>query len=68
MGGEVHRCGGLRRIGKCLLKEARVREVVTTALDVVAAGLIIAGVYLVFPPLALIVAGLLLGLISWRQS
>jgi len=45
-----------------------VREVVTTALDVVAAILIVAGVAFIFAPAALIVAGLLLGLISWRQS
>jgi hypothetical protein len=40
----------------------------TTVLDVVAAGLIVAGVALIFAPAALIVAGVLLGFISWQAA
>ena len=40
----------------------------TTLLDVVAAGLIVAGVAMIFVPAALIVAGVLVGWISWQAA
>lgn len=44
------------------------RDVATTVADLVAVGLIVAGVALVWVPAALVVAGLLLGAASWRAA
>lgn len=43
-------------------------EWLTTLLDLAAAGLVVAGVALIFAPAAFIVAGVLLGLVSWRAT
>lgn len=44
------------------------REQVTTAIDVAALVLVIVGVWLIFVPAALIVAGTGLAAISWQAS
>lgn len=44
------------------------RDVATTVADLVAVGLVVAGVALVWVPAALVVAGLLLGAASWRAA
>lgn len=44
------------------------RKHLTTALDVAGAGLIVAGVALVWVPAAIMLAGVALLLISWRAS
>ena len=41
---------------------------VTTVLDLLAAGLIVAGVAMIFVPAAFIVAGVLVGWISWQAA
>lgn len=40
----------------------------TTLLDLAAAGLIVAGVALIFAPAAFITAGVLLGVMSWQAT
>ncbi len=44
------------------------RKLVTTALDLAGAGLIVAGIALVWVPAAFVAAGVGLLLISWRAS
>lgn len=41
---------------------------VTTVLDLLAAGLIVAGVAMIFVPAAFIVAGVLVGWVSWQAA
>lgn len=44
------------------------RNVLTSVTELVAAGLVVAGVALLFIPAALMVAGILLGVFSWRMA